>query len=88
MLKTAAFATLHDWHAGGRKVALWDYDGHLHEHLGQTLHGVIHNAQRPLGHAFVLLWLLEHGGRLDLEALAAETSLNEAGPPDDQLALF
>ena len=57
---TRGFARLQALHASG-PVALFDFDGYDHEAQGLTLHEVLHNTRRPMGHAFVLKAMLLHG---------------------------
>ena len=59
--KTEAFKRLKGLYRSGEKVALWDFDGYLHEELGMTLLDVLTCPTRKMGHAFVLLMMLKWG---------------------------
>jgi len=43
----------------GRSLILLDYDAYDHRKLGMSLNDVVNNPERKMGHAFVLLMLLE-----------------------------
>lgn len=46
-------------HAGGEKIALFDFDGHCHHLAGLSLKDVLYNTRRKMGHSFVLAGLIQ-----------------------------
>jgi len=57
--KTEAFAQLRALHEERGQLVLWDFDGYDHRARNMTLKDVLNNPKRPMGHAFVLAFLLE-----------------------------
>lgn len=59
--KTEAFARLQELFAGGRSIAMFDFDGYDHDACGIPLANVLLDDRRPMGHAFVLKSMLMYG---------------------------
>jgi hypothetical protein len=57
--QTKEFKLLRTLYDAGRPITLWDFDGYDYLAQGMTLHDVIENPSRPMGHAFVIAALLE-----------------------------
>lgn len=57
--QTYAFKKLKEMHADGADLYLWDFDGYNHKDLGMSYDDAINNANKSLGHAFVIGMLLE-----------------------------
>jgi len=57
--KTSAFSKLKKMSEEKIDLYLWDFDGYNHRTLGLTFDQVINDPNRKMGHAFVLLMLLE-----------------------------
>ena len=86
--RTAAFARLQEIVAGGRKLALFDFDGYDHDRAGVPLGDVLLDDRRPMGHAFVLKSMLIHGPQVTpQDVLRAPQQLQNA-EPDAQLSLL
>jgi len=68
---TASFESLKSLYDTGRDITLLDYDAYDHAQLGMSLIDVINNPKRKMGHAFVLIMMLE--GILD-ECLKTDSS--------------
>jgi len=58
VLKTASYAMLYDAVQSGSDVVLRDFDGYDYIKAGQTLHQVVNNPNKTMGHAFVIAMLL------------------------------
>lgn len=56
--KTAGFEKLTQLYQKSKELILRDYDGYDHLELGISLHDVLNNPERKMGHAFVLAALL------------------------------
>jgi hypothetical protein len=59
--QTAEWRKLKELVQSNRQVALSDFDGYDNKALGMTLHQVIENPARKMGHAFVLAFMLTYG---------------------------
>lgn len=57
--KTKAFKILKKGYEEGEDIILWDFDGYDHKSLGMTLKDVLNDTSRPMGHAFIIMALLE-----------------------------
>ncbi len=57
--RTESFRRLSSIYSSGIGIALLDYDAYDHQALGMTLIDVINNPNRKMGHAFVLIMMLE-----------------------------
>jgi len=65
--------------AENEHIALFDLDGYREDLYGMSLLDVIECPDRTMGHAFVLKLLVEHGGRYDVDQMAAEGLLMRTG---------
>jgi hypothetical protein len=59
VLHSAAFERLLDIYQEHGELVLWDFDGYDHRALGMDLKDVLNFPDRSMGHAFVLMMLLE-----------------------------
>jgi hypothetical protein len=59
VVNTKAFQTLLALYREKGEVVLWDFDGYDHIKMGKTIREVLNDPSRPMGHAFVLAYLLE-----------------------------
>ena len=57
VVKTTAFATLLGLYRDHGEVVMWDFDGY---ETKKTFEELLNDPSRPLGHAFVLAWLLDN----------------------------
>ena len=57
VVKTTAFATLLGLYRDHGEVVMWDFDGY---EAKKTFEELLNDPSRPLGHAFVLAWLLDN----------------------------
>lgn len=60
VVNTKAFQTLLTLYREKGEVTLWDFDGYDHIKMGKTIQEVLKDPSRPMGHAFVLAYLLEN----------------------------
>lgn len=78
--------------AESEHLALFDFDGYREDQFGMSLLDVIECETKTMGHAFVLKLLVEHGGRYDIDQMAAEGLLTRTGNrperPSAQLRLL
>lgn len=58
---TEAYVKLREIYKSGIKIYLWDFDGYDYENLGMSLVDVINCTERKMGHAFILVKMLELG---------------------------
>lgn len=63
VVKTRSFELLHKLYSIRGEVVLRDYDAYDHIMMGMSLHDVINNPDRIMGHGFVLAMILE--GKLE-----------------------
>lgn len=56
----------------GKQLVLRDFDGYDHAAQGLKIKDVLKNPNRSLGHAFVLLLLLEHFGDPSIQRLLTQ----------------
>lgn len=59
VVSTVAYRKLHELYKSGADIILLDYDAYDHKALGMTLLDVVNNPQKKMGHAFVLMMMLE-----------------------------
>ena len=59
VIKTDAFKILKELYESGKKIALLDFDGYNYWDLGYSMKDVVNNPNKKMGHAFVLVMLLE-----------------------------
>jgi hypothetical protein len=57
--RTRAFKRLLNLYQTLGAVTLWDFDGYDHRAAGMSLRDVVNDPDRSMGHAFVLMMLLE-----------------------------
>jgi len=57
--KTEAFSQLRALYVERGELTLWDFDGYDYRAMGMSWKEVRDNVNRPMGHAFVLAYLLE-----------------------------
>ena len=60
IIKTSTFQVLKDEYEEKENLVLWDYDGYDHVKKGMTLQDVLNESKLKMGHAFVLVMLLEN----------------------------
>ena len=58
VLRTESYRKLYNWVLQERDIALRDFDGYDHVSRNMTLHDVINDPKRSLGHAFIIYGLL------------------------------
>jgi hypothetical protein len=85
--QTRGFERLCQLAATVDEVVLFDFDGYDHEARGMSLQDVMRNASRPMGHAFVLKAMLEHGAKVSSGEIL-ETGDGGNVPRKEQLVLF
>ncbi|MGA2160194.1 MAG: hypothetical protein ABSG90_13395 [Dehalococcoidia bacterium] len=59
VIRTDAFKKLQKLYKSGRDIVLLDYDAYDYKAMGKTLKNVVHDPTRKMGHAFVLIMMLE-----------------------------
>ena len=59
VVNSRAFGQLLELYRAEGKAILWDFDGYDHVALGMTYKDVVNSPTRPMGHAFVIAYLLE-----------------------------
>ena len=59
LVPSQAFQRLQELYRAEGRAILWDFDGYDHVALGMTFKDVVNNPDRPMGHAFVIAYLLE-----------------------------
>lgn len=57
---TTAFKSLKELASIEKDIYLLDFDAYRHEDIGMTMHDVINNPKKKMGHAFVLKLILEN----------------------------
>jgi len=61
------FMKLKDMYDSGKKIALFDFDGHGYHLAGLKLKDVIYNTKRKMGHSFILIGMITKNRFWDAE---------------------
>lgn len=71
VVKSGGYQKLVDLGKSCDELLLVDFDGYDHRQMGMSYSDVLNNPSRPMGHAFVLAMMLEHGERVSLADIEA-----------------
>jgi hypothetical protein len=85
VLRSGGYARLTEMASQCEELVLVDFDGYRHRDLGMSLADVFNSEKHRMGHAFVLVAMLEYGPDVTPEKVEAACGNK---PPPQQTSLF